>query len=180
MKFPRRQFLRLAMVPRRCRLHGELRGRKPIRHAENHDVPFTPGGPTDVVGRIVVERMKGSLRQPPRHFAIRRMLTKEGGHGQAESFSFVCDVDGNGGVACLGLRRGAREWAGKDAKLRIHPGLFRCLESSVLSLVRAARIGSRPGDEQVALALHRESAAFSLRRFSGIASEQGRAWGERL
>ena len=100
------------------------------------------------------------------------MLTNEGSHGQAASFSFVCDIDGNGGDAWLGARGGTREWAGKGAEHRIHPRLFRCLESSVLSLVRAARIGSRPGDKQVALALHRESAVFSRRRFSGIASEQ--------
>jgi len=36
-------------------------------------------------------------------------------------------------------------WIYKDAKRRIHPRLFRCLESSVLSLVRAARIGARAG-----------------------------------
>jgi hypothetical protein len=99
------------------------------------------------------------------------MLTKEGGRGQSAIFSFVGDIDDNGGDARLDARRCTREWAGKYAKHRIHPRLFRCLESSVLSLVRAARIGSRPGDEQVALALHRESGAFS-RRFSGIASEQ--------
>ena len=89
------------------------------------------------------------------------MLTKEDSHGQAASFSFVCDVDRNGGDARLRARRGAREWAGKDAKHRIHPRPFRCLETSVLSLVRAAGIRPRPGNEQVALALHREPAAFS-------------------
>ena len=40
----------------------------------------------------------------------------------------MCDVDGNGGDARLGARRDARERAGKDAKHRIHPRLFRCLE----------------------------------------------------
>jgi hypothetical protein len=72
---------------------------------------------------------------------------ERGSHGQAASFSFVCDVDGNGGDACLGARCGTREWAGKGAKHGIHPRLFRCLESSVLSVVRAARIGPRPGEE---------------------------------
>jgi hypothetical protein len=125
---------------------------------------------------VTINRKAGNR---PRRFCY-SPHAHEGSHAQAANFSFVCDVDGNGGDARLGARRGAREWAGKYAKHRIHPKLFWCLESSVLSLVRAARIGSRPGDEQVALALHCKSAVFIRRRFSGIASERERAGGERL
>jgi tripartite-type tricarboxylate transporter receptor subunit TctC len=65
MSLPRRQFLQLAAgaaaLPAVSRIVGaQTYPARPITMI----VPFAPGGPTDVVGRVVVERMKASLGQP--------------------------------------------------------------------------------------------------------------------
>jgi tripartite-type tricarboxylate transporter receptor subunit TctC len=65
MKLPRRQFLHLAAgtaaVPAVSRIvSAQTYPTRPITMI----VPYPPGGPTDFVGRVVVERMKGLLRQP--------------------------------------------------------------------------------------------------------------------
>jgi tripartite-type tricarboxylate transporter receptor subunit TctC len=64
MRFPRRAFLRLTgmaiVVPAFPRLaRAQLYPSRPITMI----VPFPPGGPTDVVGRVLAERMGGSLGQ---------------------------------------------------------------------------------------------------------------------
>jgi hypothetical protein len=51
-----------------------------------------------------------------------------------------------------GANAGGRAGRQPNARRRIDPGLFPRLDAPGLSLVRAAGIGSRPGDEQVALA----------------------------
>ena len=65
MKVPRRQFLHLAAgaaalpaISRSAR--AQSYPSRPITMV----VPFAPGGPADVVGRVVAERMRGSLGQP--------------------------------------------------------------------------------------------------------------------
>jgi tripartite-type tricarboxylate transporter receptor subunit TctC len=65
MKLPRRQFLRLtvgtAAFPVVSRIAGAQTYRsRPITIV----VPVPPGGATDVIGRLLAERMKNSLGQP--------------------------------------------------------------------------------------------------------------------
>jgi tripartite-type tricarboxylate transporter receptor subunit TctC len=65
MKLPRRQFLHLAAgaaaVPAVSRMAGaQTYPTRPITMI----VPFPPGGPSDVVGRVVAEQMRRSLGQP--------------------------------------------------------------------------------------------------------------------
>src|SRR6266849_5075724 len=65
MKFPRRKFLQLAagaaVLPVISRLAwSQAYPSRPITIV----VPFAPGGPTDTIGRIMAERMRGSLGQP--------------------------------------------------------------------------------------------------------------------
>jgi tripartite-type tricarboxylate transporter receptor subunit TctC len=65
VKLPRRRFLHLAAgavtLPAMSRVaKAQTYPTRPITMI----VPFAPGGPTDVVGRVVVERMKASLEQP--------------------------------------------------------------------------------------------------------------------
>ena len=62
---PRRQFLRLAVgaaaLPAVSRIaSAQAYPSRPVTMI----VPFPPGGPTDAVGRVVVERMKRSFGQP--------------------------------------------------------------------------------------------------------------------
>jgi tripartite-type tricarboxylate transporter receptor subunit TctC len=62
MKIQRRQFLHLAAgaagLPAVSRIvSAQTYPTRPITMI----VPYPPGGPTDFVGRVVVERMKGSL-----------------------------------------------------------------------------------------------------------------------
>ena len=72
---------------------------------------------------------------------------------------------------------GGRTGQQRNERRRIDPGLFPRLESPGLSLVRAAGIGSRPGDEQVALA----AAARRRFRHGGPSSaSSGRGRRERL
>src|SRR5262245_41069591 len=65
MKLPRRQFLRLAAGAAALPLVSRIAGAqtyptRPITIV----VPVPPGGATDVIGRILAERMKNSLGQP--------------------------------------------------------------------------------------------------------------------
>src|SRR5262249_28700054 len=65
MKLPRRQFLHLAAgaaaLPAATRIaRAQGYPARPITII----VPFSPGGPTDVIGRVLVERMRASLGQP--------------------------------------------------------------------------------------------------------------------
>ena len=65
MKFPRRQFLRLAagaaVLPAVSRIaSAQAYPTRPITMI----VPTAAGGPTDVFGRIIAERMRSSLGQP--------------------------------------------------------------------------------------------------------------------
>jgi tripartite-type tricarboxylate transporter receptor subunit TctC len=65
MKLPRRQFLYLAAgaaaLPAVSRVvWAQTYPSRPITIV----VPFAPGGPTDTIGRIMAERMRGSLGQP--------------------------------------------------------------------------------------------------------------------
>lgn len=65
MRFPRRTFLQLTgtaiVAPAFSRLaRAQAYPSRPITMI----VPFPPGGPTDVVGRVLAERMGGSLGQP--------------------------------------------------------------------------------------------------------------------
>ena len=65
MKLPRRQFLRLtagtAALPLVSRIAGaQTYPSRPITIV----VPVPPGGATDVIGRLLAERMKNSLGQP--------------------------------------------------------------------------------------------------------------------
>jgi tripartite-type tricarboxylate transporter receptor subunit TctC len=65
MKFPRRQFLQLtasaAALPAASRIaRAQTYPARPITMI----VPFPAGGPTDVVGRVIAERMRNSLGQP--------------------------------------------------------------------------------------------------------------------
>src|SRR5712691_5956211 len=64
---------------------------------------------------------------------------------------------------------GARAGQQRNARRRIDSGLFPRMASSLLSLVRAAGIRSRPGDEQVAWT----PAARWRYRLAGITSHQG-------
>jgi tripartite-type tricarboxylate transporter receptor subunit TctC len=64
-KLPRRKFLRLATgavaVPAVSRIaRAQAYPARPITMI----VPFAAGGATDVIGRVVAERMRGSLGQP--------------------------------------------------------------------------------------------------------------------
>jgi len=65
---------------------------------------------------------------------------------------------------------GVRARRRRNARCRIDPGLYPCLVPSGLALVRAAGIGSRPGDEPVA----RTPAARRRYRLAGLAADQGR------
>jgi len=65
MKIPRRQFLHLAMgavaLPAVSRIAwAQTYPTRPITMV----VPFPAGGPTDVIGRVLTERMRTSLGQP--------------------------------------------------------------------------------------------------------------------
>src|SRR6516225_2308641 len=65
MKFPRRRFLHLAAgaatVPAVSRfVWAQNYPTRPITMI----VPFVPGGATDVIARMLAERMRGSLGQP--------------------------------------------------------------------------------------------------------------------
>jgi tripartite-type tricarboxylate transporter receptor subunit TctC len=65
MKFPRRKFLHLAAgaaaLPAVSRIaRAQVYPTRPITMI----VPFAAGGPTDVVGRIIAERLRSSLGQP--------------------------------------------------------------------------------------------------------------------
>jgi tripartite-type tricarboxylate transporter receptor subunit TctC len=65
MKLPRREFLHLAagaaVLPIASRVvRAQAYPSRPITMV----VPFAPGGATDVIGRMIAERMKGSLGQP--------------------------------------------------------------------------------------------------------------------
>jgi tripartite-type tricarboxylate transporter receptor subunit TctC len=65
MKLPRRRFLHLAagaaVVPAMsCLAWAQTYPSRPITMV----VPFAPGGATDVIGRMMAERMKKSLGQP--------------------------------------------------------------------------------------------------------------------
>jgi tripartite-type tricarboxylate transporter receptor subunit TctC len=65
MKFPRRKFLQLAAgaatFPSASRIAwAQTYPTRPITMI----VPFAPGGATDVIGRMIAERMKSSLGQP--------------------------------------------------------------------------------------------------------------------
>src|SRR5712671_3752824 len=71
----------------------------------------------------------------------------------AAGFPSICS-SGDGGCDA---RHGTNDFGGwaarrRNAQRRVDSGLFPRMESSRLSLVRAARIGAWPGDEQVALA----------------------------
>ena len=102
---------------------------------------------------------------------------KGGWHAQAAEFPSIHRIGGGGCDACAGADRdiGARTGERRNEQRRIDPGLFPHLASPVLSLVRAAGIRSRPGDQQVALA------AAARGRF-GFASSpsSGRGRGKRL
>jgi tripartite-type tricarboxylate transporter receptor subunit TctC len=64
MKFPRRNFLRLAagatfsVMPRNAK--AQTFPSRPITLI----VPYPPGGSTDVIARLLIERMRGPLGQP--------------------------------------------------------------------------------------------------------------------
>src|SRR6266436_2133264 len=65
MRLPRRQFLHLAAsaasLPAMSRIaEAQTYPTRPITMI----VPFPPGGSTDVIGRVLAERMSGSLGQP--------------------------------------------------------------------------------------------------------------------
>jgi len=65
MKFPRRQFLQLAasaaaLPAVSLMARAQTYPTRPITMI----VPFPPGGPTDVVGRVIAERIRNSLGQP--------------------------------------------------------------------------------------------------------------------
>jgi len=65
MKLPRRNFLHLAAgaatLPTVARITwAQAYPTRPITII----VPFPPGGPTDIIGRVLVERMRASLGQP--------------------------------------------------------------------------------------------------------------------
>jgi hypothetical protein len=73
-------------------------------------------------------------------------------HGYAAGFPSIRNIGDGGCDARPGANGdvGSRAGQQRNAGRRVDPGLFPCMESSVLSLVRAAGIGSRPGDQQVA------------------------------
>jgi hypothetical protein len=71
---------------------------------------------------------------------------------QAAEFPSIHRIGSGGCDACPGADREGRTGQRRDERRRIGPGLFRDMESSSLSLVRAPGIRFRPGDEQVALA----------------------------
>src|SRR5580704_17893093 len=78
------------------------------------------------------------------------------GMGDEHEDAAGCPSVGNAGDGGRGTRAGANGAAGirtgepRDERRRIDPGPVADMEPSVLSLVRAAGIGPRPGDQQVA------------------------------
>jgi tripartite-type tricarboxylate transporter receptor subunit TctC len=96
MKFPRRRFLQFAgaavAAPTFSRVGAaQVYPSRPITMI----VPFAPGGPTDVVGRVIVERMKGSLQQP---IIIENIGGAEGSVGVGRAVRAKAD----GYTICLG------------------------------------------------------------------------------
>lgn len=98
MRLPRRAFLRLtAMVsvaPAFSRVaRAQFYPSRPITMI----VPFPPGGPTDVVGRLLAERMSGSLGQP---IIIENIAGAEGSIGlgraaRARADGYTIDLGSN-------------------------------------------------------------------------------------
>src|ERR1700719_4041232 len=70
----------------------------------------------------------------------------------AAGFAFIGDFGDSGGNARIGANGGACGYADRYryAKRRIDPGFLRLMEPRILERPRAAAIGSRPGEEQVA------------------------------
>src|SRR5260370_10751903 len=99
--------------------------------------------------RIGYERYE-EARQPDRNG---RAHEREVTDVYAAGFPSISSSGDGGGAARHGAHAGGRR-AGRQrsAPRRTDPGLFPRLESSGLSLVRAARIGSWPDNELVALA----------------------------
>jgi tripartite-type tricarboxylate transporter receptor subunit TctC len=98
MRFPRRTFLRLAgtatVISAFSRLaRAQFYPSRPITMI----VPFPAGGPTDVVGRVLAERMGGSLGQP---IIIENIAGAEGSIGlgraaRARADGYTIDLGSN-------------------------------------------------------------------------------------
>lgn len=98
MRFPRRRFLQLAGAAALALsfsgvANAQLYPSRPITMI----VPFPPGGPTDVVGRVLAERMSGSLGQP---IIIENIAGAEGSVGlgraaRARSDGYTIDLGSN-------------------------------------------------------------------------------------